>query len=141
MVCHRPGPETRLGSVFPVMTVRGWWGTLMCTPPSPPFRRHPLVFRRLAIPHVSLSCFSISIRVSCRLSCLSEVFRLISRAGRRFLPPSRRHSYPGIGLAPPNADRLWSLRPVGGDRLPQDVRVLDFVAWLLGTRSAVRGPA
>lgn len=47
-----------------------------------------------------LCCFSVAIWTFSSVPvCLSEVFRFFSCAGRRFLPPSRRGSYPGIGLA------------------------------------------
>jgi hypothetical protein len=49
---------TRIASALSIMTVRAWWGLLMCMPASPLFRWHPLVSHRLAILLVHLSIIS-----------------------------------------------------------------------------------
>jgi hypothetical protein len=117
----------------------------MYTPASALFRRPPLVSQRVAIPPVRFCFFSVAILTFLRFPvCLSEVFRLVSNAGRRLLPPSRRGNYPGSVLAPHSSSTLiyFSLFALfGAIGSPEYLGDRYFWAWLLEARLASRGAA
>jgi hypothetical protein len=116
---------TRLGSALSVMTVSAWWWCLNVyadVPPLPPARAR---FQTVGHPSCPpLCCFPVAIRAFLPVPmCLSEFIRLVSRAGRRFLPPSRRGSYPEVAWLPTVSAR-WS----------------SVVFWCGGGWASVRGP-